>query len=84
MGGSEWLNGTMRLNGAFWRAIDNISERSYSCAIAGWCVYESTGFHLGNIGYYHLNLNELFRALPSGLETLAALDEVNLSAVGII
>ncbi len=27
-GGSEWLNG------AFWMAIDNISEWSYSCAVA--------------------------------------------------
>ena len=47
--GSEWLNDTMRLNGAFWMAIDNISKRSYSCAIAVWCVYEVTGLHLGNI-----------------------------------
>ena len=31
-------------------SIDNISEWSYSCAIPVWCVYESTGFHLGNIG----------------------------------
>ena len=31
-------------------AIDNIREWSYTCAIAGWGVYESTGFHLGNIG----------------------------------
>ena len=23
---------------------------AYSCAIPLWCVYESTGFHLGNIG----------------------------------
>ena len=48
--GLEWLNDSMRLNGAFWMSIDNISEWSYSCAIPVWCVYESTGFHLGNIG----------------------------------
>ena len=40
--GSEWLNDTMRLNGAFWMAIDNISKRSYSCAIAVWCVCKNT------------------------------------------
>ncbi len=48
--GWEWLNGTLRLNGAFQMAIDNIREWSYSCAIPVWYVYESTGFHLGNIG----------------------------------
>ena len=32
-------------------AIDNIREWSYSLAIPAWCVYESTGFHLGNIGW---------------------------------
>ena len=26
VGGAEWLNSTMRLNGAFWMAIDNIRE----------------------------------------------------------
>ena len=40
--GLEWLNDTMRLNGAFWMAIDNISKRSYSCAIAVWCVCKNT------------------------------------------
>ncbi len=30
-------------------SIDNIREWSYSCAIPVWYVYESTGFHLGNI-----------------------------------
>ena len=47
--GLERLNGIMRLNGAFWMAIDNIKKRSYSCAIAVWCVCEGTGLHLGNI-----------------------------------
>ena len=40
--GLEWLNDTMRLNGAFWMANDNISEWSYSCAIAVWCVCKNT------------------------------------------
>ena len=31
-------------------AIDNIREGSYSCAIAVWCVCESIGIHLENIG----------------------------------
>ena len=45
VGSSEWLNDTMRLNRAFWMAIDNISEWSYSCAMPVWCGYESIGFH---------------------------------------
>ena len=48
--GSEWLNGTIRLKGAFLMAIDNIRDWSYSFATPVWCVYECTGFHLGNIG----------------------------------
>ena len=31
-------------------AIDNIRGSSYNFAIPVWCIYESTGFHLGNIG----------------------------------
>ena len=27
---------------AFWTAIDNISKRSYCCAIAVWCVCKNT------------------------------------------
>jgi hypothetical protein len=30
--------------------IDSISEWSYTCAISGWCVYESARFHPGNSG----------------------------------
>ena len=30
--------------------IDNICERSYSCAIPVKCVYEGIEFHLGNSG----------------------------------
>ena len=49
VGGSEWLARTMRINGASWMAIDNIGVQSYSCAVAGPCVYASTGFLLGNM-----------------------------------
>jgi len=35
---SPFVDGFEWLNGAFWMAIDNISKRSYSCAIVVWCV----------------------------------------------
>ena len=50
-------------------AIDNIREVSCSCAIAGSCVYESTGFHLGNIGLgvklLRFITKETFKAPPT-------------------
>lgn len=48
--GSEWPNETMRLNGAFLIAIDDIRGSSHSFAIPVWCVHEGTEFHLGNPG----------------------------------
>ena len=47
-------------------AIDNIREWSYSFAIPLWFVYESTGFHLGNIGLTYLRWLLIVRGVREG------------------
>ena len=56
-------------------AIDNIREWSYSCAIPVWYVYESTGFHLGNIGLNQVAMGE--EAMPSPEERLTIMKAEN-------
>ena len=47
-------------------AIDNISEWSYSRAIAVWYVYESTGFHVGNIGEPVTSYDSIYKRVSEG------------------
>jgi hypothetical protein len=45
------LIGTIKLNGAFNMAINNIGYWTYSCAIPTTCVHESAGFRVGNTSF---------------------------------
>ena len=64
-----------------WQLTTSGSGRIVS-AIPAWCVYESTGFHLGNIGYISRRATAGPRAL--GLKGVAAVKRILLGALGML
>ena len=64
-----------------WQLKTSGSGRILS-VIPAWCVYESTGFHLGNIGYISRRATAGPRAL--GLKGVAAVKRILLGALAVV